>query len=239
MNSIYVSFPVRRGLIGGALFLTILSPIVAQDRTLTVRGTGEVVVVPDQATVRLGMTRQADTAGRAQDDVNRAAQGILEAIRALRIPDEAVRTVDLSLHPVYAPGRPGEDEPRVVGYRATNVVSVRVDDVEQVGSVIDAGLRAGANRLDGIQFGLRRDEEARAEALRRAATAARAKAEELARSLGLRLVEIAEVVEEGATIPPRDVFVHRAATLEMATPVSPGSLTVTAGVSLRYTIADP
>lgn len=239
MSSRSFPVPILQGAIGSVLALLLVSPAAAQGRTLTVRGNGEVVVAPDRATVRLGMTRQAETAGRAQEDVSRAAQSILEAVRGLGIPNEAIRTVELSLHPVYASGRAANDEPRVVGYRASNVVSILIDDLERLGPVVDAGLRAGANRLDGIQFGLRRDEDARGQALQRAAADARGKAEALAEALGLRLIEIGEVVEEGVTMPLREAFAHRAVAMDMATPVSPGQLTVSASVSLRYTIAGP
>ena len=37
-------------------------------------------------------------------------------------------------------------EPRIVGYRASNVIEVRLDDLEKVGPVIDAGIEAALER---------------------------------------------------------------------------------------------
>src|SRR5207253_878860 len=83
----------------------------------------------------------------------------------LGVPAAQVQTAELNLSPVYAQGRPGgESEPRITGYQASNVVTVRLDKLDRVGPVIDAGLAAGANRLEGVGFGLRDDRQARAEA---------------------------------------------------------------------------
>ncbi|HEX2224065.1 MAG TPA: SIMPL domain-containing protein [Thermoanaerobaculia bacterium] len=206
---------------------------------LSVQGTGDARVTPDEATVRLGVFAQRPTAREAQDQVSRTGQAVLEAVRRLGVRPEQIQTSELSLGPVYdhQEGR----EPRVSGYTASNVVSIRLEDLDQVGPVVDAGLGAGANRLDGVIFGLRDDAAARASALTAAVSKARAKADALARALRVRLVEIVEVTEGG--IP---VFTPTYARGEVAmaadamianTPVSSGQVEVQASVTLRYRIA--
>lgn len=223
--------------IGLALFALSTGLAVAQTRTMTVRGAGEVLVAPDLATVRLGLTHQAESAAEAQNEVNRVAGRILEVIRGLGIPEESIRTVDLSLHAIYASVRRPDDQPRIIGYRASNVVAVRTDDLERVGPIIDAGLQAGANRVEGVQFGLASDESARREALQRAADDARRKAEALAEAMGVRLLEVDEINEEGVTVPVREAFLERTMAMDASTPVSPGQLSVSARVSLKYSIS--
>jgi uncharacterized protein YggE len=208
---------------------------------LTVSAQGDARVTPDEATVRLGVFTQAPTAREAQDQVSRTAGAILEAVRRLGIPAERIQTSDLNLGPVYAQGRPGNEpeEPRIVGYQASNVVSIQVEQLDKVGPVIDAGLGAGANRLDGVMFGLRNDRQARAEALTQAVEAARAKADTLARALRVRLVRILEVAEGGISVSPPPFLKGRMAAMEsMAdTPVSPGQVGVGATVTIRWEIA--
>ncbi len=209
---------------------------------LSVQGTGESRVAPDEATVRLGVLAQAPTAQAAMTQANLAANAILAAVRKLGIKAEDIQTSELNLNPVYAndPQQQRGGEPRISGYQATNVVSVRLTDLEQVGPVVDAGLEAGANRLDGVMFGLRNDAAARSEALTRAAEAARAKAETLARALRVRLAGIVEVVEGGvSTFQP----VYRGAarmamdsSMSADTPVSAGQVGVDASITLRYQI---
>jgi uncharacterized protein YggE len=211
---------------------------------LTVAGSGQARVAPDEATVRLGVTAQAPTARAAQEQVNRVANAVLDAVRKLGVEAKDIQTSDLSLNPLYSQGGRGQEiqEPRITGYQGSNVVSIRLENLTQVGPVIDAGLAAGANRLEGVFFGLRNDQAARAEALTDAVREARSKAEALARALKVRLVEIVEVAEGGVTIsPPPSPFRGRVAMAEMAmdasTPVSAGEVGVEASVTLRYRIA--
>ncbi|HEU4753318.1 MAG TPA: SIMPL domain-containing protein, partial [Armatimonadota bacterium] len=122
--------------------------------SLTVTGNSEVRVDPDEATVRLGVTRQAGTAEAAQRQVNEVAQAILEAMNRLGIEKSQIQTSQLTLFPVYAPQRPeSPEQPRVVAYRASNIVTVRTGKLGQVGPIIDAGLKAGSNQVEGVSFG--------------------------------------------------------------------------------------
>jgi uncharacterized protein len=207
---------------------------------LSVQANGEARVAPDEATVRLGVLAQAPTARAAMEEANRSANAILDAIRKLGVKAEDIQTSELNLNPVYAnvPQDRG-GEPRISGYQATNVVSVRLEKLDLVGPVVDAGLAAGANRLDGVIFGLRNDEAARSTALTRAAEAARIKAETLARALRVRLVEIVEVVEGGVSVfTPMYKGARMAMETSMAadTPVSAGQVGIDANVTLRYRI---
>jgi uncharacterized protein YggE len=107
---------------------------------ITVEGTAEIRSDPDVATVRLGVVAQAPNAQAAQERASRAANAILAAVRGLGVPAAQVQTSDLSLSPLYPnpnpnPNTPRDDneEPRIVGYQATNTVSVRLTAIGQVG----------------------------------------------------------------------------------------------------------
>lgn len=241
-------------LLAAAVFLFPVATARAQDRaaperadppTLTVTGRAEVSADPDLAVVRLGATAQAEQAAAAQRQVNEIVQRALAAIRQQGVGEKQVTTVGLSLSPVYSdpglvqPGQ-GRQEPRVVGYRASNVIRVELTDVNAVGPVIDAGVKAGANEIQGVSFELRDDRKPRAEALRRAAASARAKAEALAEAAGVRLDSVYEVVEGGANVigPPVPHYRTMALAAEVASPVEPGQVRVEAGVTIRYRIGN-
>jgi len=207
---------------------------------LTVSGDGEARTAPDEATIRLGVLAQAPTARAAQEQVNRTANAILEAVRKLGVAADQIQTQDLNLNPVYAQNQQGQEgtEPRIVGYQANNVVAVRLEKLELAGPVIDAGLGAGANRLDGVLFGLRNDREARGKALAAAVSSAKSKARALAHALDVRLVRIVEIAEGGIQIAPQPLYKGRMA-MEMAasdTPVSSGQVGVNASVTVRWEI---
>jgi len=203
---------------------------------LTVNGNGEARVEPDVATVRLGIVRQSQSASTVQQQVNEAAQAILSAVIKVGIERRQIQTSQLTLSPIYAPQKPESIEPpRIAAYRASNIVSIRVEDLAKAGSVIDAGLKAGANQLDGINFGLKNDLPAREQALKDAVREAQSKAKVIADGLGVKLGKVHEVQEGGVSIRPPAYGGAMMMRAEAAgAPVSPGEVTIIASVTVRY-----
>lgn len=212
--------------------------------SLTVRGSAEVSVEPDHATVRLGVLSQKPAAAEAQREANQVAGHILENLRELGIEERQIQTSELQLSPVYANSNPRAaqpEEPKIVAYRASNVVSVRLEDLSRIGPAVDAGLAAGANRLEGVAFGLKNDLPARRDALRQAVEEARSKAQTMAEALGVRLGDVLSLDEGGVSIDvPRMALARGMAFSEASdasTPVASGRITVSAQVTLRYRLA--
>lgn len=204
---------------------------------VAVSGSAEVAAAPDRATVSLGAVVESKQAQEAQKQIAQVMQRVIKDIKAQGVPDDRIRTVGLSLNPVYshpAPRAGQEPEaPRIVGYRAANTVRVQVDDLERLGGVIDAGVAAGANQLNGLSFDLRDDLKQRQQALQFAVQEARAKAEAIAASLNLQLGEVIEAREEGGPAP-YPVERRLAAPAAAGTPIQPGQVQVNAAVLLRF-----
>jgi uncharacterized protein YggE len=226
-------------------FLAVPGAGFAQDTPpphLTVQGVAEVRVAPDLAVVRLGVAQQAPTADEAQQQVNRVAGEILAAVGREGVGETDIQTSRLMLSPIDARQIPGNSQPpQIVAYRASNTVSIRVGDLDRVGSVMDAALAAGANQLEGVSFLLLDDLPARQEALRAAVVEARAKAGVMAEALGVELGPIHSVGEGGVSVQPpimETAGAVRAMALQAgnATPVSPGELTGSAAVTISYGI---
>lgn len=207
--------------------------------TVTVTGTAQVMAAPDRAVVRLGAVAEAQEAEDAQARLDEVMHKVLDAIRKVGVPASAIRTEVLSLSPVYAnrtqPVNRGEPQaPRISGYRASNVVSVRLDDLSRIGPVADAGVTAGANQLQGVSFELRDSAAARNEALTAATKDARAQAEALASASGMRIDALESIVAGGSsTSGPRPYLEARA----FETPVQPGQLEVSSSVTATYFLA--
>jgi uncharacterized protein YggE len=208
---------------------------------LVVNGTAQTLVAPDEATVRLGIVRQAPTAQSAQEQANVVAKEILNAIVKLGVMADQIQTARLILSPVYAPRNPeSRDAPRIVAYNATNTVSVRLSNLSLVGAVIDAGLKAGANQVEGVQFGLRNDLPAREAALKQAVQEARSKAQVMADALRVNLEEVLEASEGGVSIVPfaeTGIAQRVALAADTSTPVLPGQIQVQANVTIRFRIS--
>lgn len=206
-----------------------------------VTGDRSIQVEPDEAMVRIGIESEATNARQAQLETNRIGGAILAAISELGVDSRAVQTAQLSLWPVYESRPPeshGEHRPRIVAYRATNTVSVRLDDLTLIGPVVDAAIGAGANRIQGLDLGLRDDTAARRRALAAAVEEARGKAETIAEALGVRLGPVLEANDQGVQVP-RIQMQQRAlelAAADASTPVATGTITVSATVLLRFAI---
>lgn len=210
---------------------------------VTASGSAEAKNAADMATLRIGVTSLAKTAKEAQATTSALANRLIQAALAV-VPDrKAYQTSDLSLNPEYsnppfAPGGFGGETtppqgPKLVGYRATNVLIVRVDDVSKVGALVDAVTQAGATNVDSIAFGLKDDKAARRQALIDAVKEARAKAEAMAEGLGLRLGDVYSVEESGAIVRPFEMA-NVARFKGADTPVMPGEVTVGANVTVRF-----
>jgi uncharacterized protein len=216
---------------------------VTEPSTLTVGGHGEVSVAPDRAVLRLGAVAQAAKASEAQSQVNQVVQNIIKDIKTLGVADKNIATIDLSIYPVYGNQQPEPQDqttqPVIRGYRASNIIRVQIENLERLGGVIDAGLNAGANRIEGLSFDLKDDGASRAQALRLATEEADAKANAIATAMGVEIVGIKQISEAGVSLvrPQMDsgpVFSARAA----ATPVQSGQVRVEASLTVSYYITD-
>jgi uncharacterized protein len=203
---------------------------------LTVQGEAEVWVRPDRASIQLGAEAQAAEAAVAQENVSRIVERAVKRIRDAGVPEEAIQTSGLQLFPVYSRPAPRPDREvggeTVVGYRASNILRIRVDNISLIGDVVDAGMAAGANRVHGISFGLKDELPHRTKALQLAVREAQAKAEAIAQALGQPLGPIRHVAEEAAPGMPRPFAMERA--MAVATPVQPGEMQVQASVTVVF-----
>ncbi|MFN7138400.1 MAG: SIMPL domain-containing protein [Limisphaerales bacterium] len=235
---------MNRVFLGAVLFLISgLIPLEAQRmeesprrNVITVTGSAETSAPPDRAVVRLGAETQSERAEDAQAAVNKTMQQVIENIKGAGIPARAIQTTGLQLFPVYEPHQPGRegDRPVLAGYRASNTVQVQVDDLKVVGSVIDAGLKGGANQLQGISFELKDDSAQKQAALRQAVREARAKAEAIADAADRPLGPIVSITETevGLFRPQGMMAMERAGAV--GTPVEPGELRVNASVTVQF-----
>jgi len=208
----------------------------AAERTLSVTGTGLVQVAPDTARVRLGVEVSRKTAPEAQSDNADLMQKIMAAIAKQGIAKEKLQTAGFNVWPEtkYEPNQP----PRTTGYRCTNQVNVTIEDLARIAKVIDAGISAGANNVQGIQFSRKDDAAFKKQALDLAVKEAAGKAAAIALAAGLKLGGIKSIVESGAAVPPAADYGVRAMNLGggAETPVAPGLLEISGGVTLTYWI---
>ena len=207
-------------------------------RTLNVSGTGRVNAVPDVADISIGVVEQAKEAGAASQKAATSMDAVVQALLGMGIDEKDIQTTSLNLNARYD----WNSEPaKIVGWEASNMVSVTVRDIEAVGEVVDTVVNAGANQINGVSFRVEDPTEAQALARTAAVDDARAKAEQLATDAGVEIVGIVTITESGGQ-QPQPIYMARA---EMAfaadsaapTPVLPGEVELSVNVAIQYEIA--
>jgi uncharacterized protein YggE len=195
------------------------------------RGEAVIHVKPDQARLDIGVVTEAPTAQAAAAQNATQLQATLEKLRAALGTSGEIRTAGYSLTPNYKyPGNGGT--PTIIGYTASNTVEATSWDLAGIGKVIDAVSQAGANRIQGIQFSVKDEAPARAQALRQAVETAKGNAQAMAGALGMKLGRVL-TLEQGAPAVIRPVMRAMAANVAAApTPIEPGNVEVQASVTL-------
>lgn len=218
-----------------------MPPVRASERTIRVEGVGETKAVPDEAFLTLAMDTLAPTAKAAAEDNARKMEKVIAALVQAGIPRKDIETSNYAVYPEYQPPVKPAEEPKLKGYRVSNTVEVHVrGELTRVGALLDTALGAGANRVDGVRFGLSKPEVAQGEALRNAVERARQSAQVLATSLGVKLGPVLDA--STVTQPERPIPVERfqarvaSSAADVTTPIQPQEQTVTATVTLVFAI---
>ena len=206
--------------------------------TLSVDGQGTGTAAPDMATVTIGVTTQGKDAAKAQNDNAWVSNQIQAAVRGLGIAEKDIQTRNYSFYPNYSTDKDRRNE--VTGYTVNNSVIVVVRDIKLTGKVIDAALNNGANEINSLDFSASDTKAVRKVALLNAVQDARDKADIIAKGLGKRIVGIQNVSESTGYIETRRFGGNMlmAVAKDAATPIAPGSLSLTANVHVDFILGD-
>jgi uncharacterized protein len=185
--------------------LAFLHPAAAQEKTMstiTVVGEGTVTAVSDLAVVGVGVVTQAARAADALAQNSKAMTDVIAAVKEAGIEPRDVETNRVVLRPQYAqPSTGARDAPKLVGYEASNTVSVRVRALDKLGAVLDRLVTAGANQIRGVELTLAEPGPLRDKARTAAMKDALRKGALLADAAGVRIVRLFSVVEDFSEAP--------------------------------------
>jgi uncharacterized protein len=219
------------------------SPVGAQQVTIaqTIAGTrldinavGEVTRVPDIAVISAGVVARSPTAtGALQDTADRMTR-VLAALKRAGVDSRDVQTSNVSLNPEYR--YPENQPPQLVGYTASNAVTVRFRDIRSSGKILDALVAEGANQLNGPTLTIDKPEQALDEARSKAIAVGRARAELYARSLGLRVVRVVAVSDGGGSeiAQPQPLVVTGVRMQAAQTKIEPGEQKLQVNVAMTF-----
>lgn len=208
----------------------------ASVRSLAVNGIGRVTIVPDMATINVGVRTEAESVTDALDGNAAQANNIARVLKEMGIEEKDIQTSNFNIYPNdrWNP-MTGEVEGRY--FVVENTVNVTVRDLSLLGEVLNTVVEAGANSIYGISFNVEDRSAAVAEARDLSIADAKTKAEAIAASAGVQLGEIISIsVFEGSMPFTYYDGMGGAAVMEVEVPIAAGTLTITVESNLSYAI---
>lgn len=249
---------MRHLLLAAAAAALVAPPAIAQPMptieiqtkgpVISVSATGIVRSAPDLAVLDAGVTTVAPTAQAALTENARKMDGVIKQLRSMGVAANDIQTSGINVHPQYNyPGRQTsglENVPRIVGYNASNRVQVRYRDLDRLGALLDALVKAGANQINGPFFQIEEGDAAVRAARDKALAEAEAQARYYAAKMGggtPRLLSITEghrqqMYAQDIMVTGMAVQEARAAPPPPPTPVAPGEVTTSVIVTAQYAL---
>ena len=213
------------------------------EQGLTVTGSGEAIGVPDEARLSLGVREHRADAAAATTAASKRTEAIIAALVEAGVARSDIQTQQVSVHenyryeprPLPADGIEPEGKPHRE-YVASNMLRVRVTDLEAIGDILGAATKAGVNQMHGIELRVGDPDSLEQKALDDAMADARAKAERLAASGGVKLGDIVAIRVNGFGGVPVAMAARGMDMAESAVPVERGEITIQQSVWVKYAI---
>ena len=206
----------------------------SMERTITVSATGTVSAEPDEASIATGVSSEAKSARDALTKNTEAMKKVIAELKTQGVEPKDIQTTQFSVEPVYVYPKEGQP-PVVTGYRVTNMVSVRVRDLDKLGGVLDQLVTVGANQVNGMTFNVSKADAFKDEARKEAMANALRRAKLLAAAGGAEVGEVLQISEDVATFNPQPVMFSRAKAMAAeAAPVERGSQELEARVTVTW-----
>jgi uncharacterized protein len=206
----------------------------AENRSGTIKVTGEhtIYVDPDQAIISIGIVTKSEDLEEAQDQNRQISNRVVQSLRANGIPEKDIQTSSYQIFPQYN----YEDGKQIfTGYEVRHVFRITVNNIDNLGKIIDDAVKSGANRVENIQFVNSDPAGTYRQALASAYEKANEKAAVLARQSHRQLNPYpTSITEHGGTdaTPFAPAAFVKAA--EESTSLQPGQIGVTASLTAEF-----
>jgi len=204
-------------------------------RTVQVSGSGELQVEPDTARIRLGVQTEADTAKAALNQNSTKMRTLINALEKADVSSDDIQTQTVRLSPRYNRNN-SNNSSTLVGFTASNIVEVRTKNLENLGTLLDQSVEAGANTIENISFEVSNSDTLADQVRETAVQDARHKAEELAKLTNASLGSVLKIQETSSTPVPVRQQVEAPVQQAAAVPISPGNQSVRVNVQITWVL---
>jgi uncharacterized protein len=201
-------------------------------RQVTVVGQGEVQGTPDTLTTDVSIEFLAPDVTTAMNQTSARQQAVIDALVSSGIDRKDISTTQVSLQPQF-----GDSNNNIVGYRASNSISVKIRKLDSASQALALIVSTGgdATRINSVNYSIEDDSQLVKDARARAFNDAKDRAEQYAQLSGLNLGKVITISEVAGSTPPVPMPgpMPRSAMAE-AVPLSPGQQTVGFSVTVAW-----
>ncbi len=213
---------------------------IQPETTLSISAEGSVNREPDIAFLNAGVQTQGETAQAAMAANATAMNGVFDALAAADVDRRDMQTSNFSLQPQYDySNRQNGQPPRLTGYQASNQLTVKVRDLDNLGETMDAMVGAGGNTFSGISFALDDDRAAKDAARDLAMKEAIARAELYAAASGYEVARVVTISESGGFRPQPMAMMAEARSMDQSTPIASGEVGYSVTVNVVFELRKP
>lgn len=151
---------------------------------ITVTGNSEITAEPDQATINLSVRTQALSSAEAKKDNDQRINVFFDALNDLSIKDDAITAASINISAQYDYQN---RQQRFIGFQVSRAISVEIEDLEMLHSVLDTAVNLRINSIQSISYSSSKEGELRKQARVAAIEDSKAKAQELAEAYDAKL----------------------------------------------------
>jgi uncharacterized protein YggE len=162
--------------------------VTAQPNSVYVGADGKFEPAPDTAVIQFNVSVQEDTSQAAFQHASKEVDTVRQVLHANGIESKAANVGFLSVQPAYD-NRPSK-QPKVVGYRVTTDVTLKLKDFTKVGPITQQLAEANVSESQTLNYTLENIDEAKNKAVEDAYRRARSSAEAIAHASGRTLGEL-------------------------------------------------
>ncbi|MCI0510491.1 hypothetical protein C8E00_101318 [Chromohalobacter marismortui] len=166
---------------------------------------------------------------------------LIRALEEAGVKSSDIKAGSLSVHPeIIVRSQEDDNAEDQVRTQVTRPVSVTINDLERLPSILDALTAAGVDALEGVEYGLKDRDAATDKALSKALERATHKARLMADTLQIKLGDVINVEEtQSPTYTPRTMMMRaESADAKAAPEYRAGEIPIEAGVNVTWEIED-
>ena len=185
----------------GALFLTLCmsAPALSDSAYIDVSGQGKLDVYPDFLTLSVELSAIEKDVVRAKNKVDDAFAQLSDVAEKHGIAEDDIESVRISNYPQWE--YQGNGKRQLIGHRVIRPVTITLRSLEKYGPFLEEVLIDERYRIQNTSLGFDKPAEHESKARRLALLDAKAKAEEMAATLGQKITGVIWIQEQAAHFP--------------------------------------